>query len=60
MPTNIEFLPDEPERRRPLFASDEEYSEFRKAFVEEVSPQQKEWLEVRRRSEEEARQRFIR
>ena len=60
MPTNIEFLPDQAERRRPLFANEQEYSEFREAFVEEVTPQQQEWLELRRRSEEKARQRFIR
>jgi hypothetical protein len=60
MPPNIEFLPDDAERRRPLFANDEEYSEFRKEFAEQVSPQQQEWLEARRRSEEKARERFIR
>jgi hypothetical protein len=60
MPSPIEFLPGDAQRSQPLFADEEEYAAFRASFVEEVSPQQQEWLEVRRKSEEEARQRYIR
>jgi hypothetical protein len=59
MRSQIEILPEEAEKSRRLF-SDEEYEKFRESFVDEVIPQQQQWLELRRRSEEQARQRFVR
>jgi hypothetical protein len=55
----IEILPNHSEESEQLF-SEKEYEAFRESFVKEVVPQQQEWLEVRRRSEEQARQRFVR
>jgi hypothetical protein len=60
MPPDIELLPNQPQSSRPVFANEQEYADFRESFVNEVIPQQQEWLEVRRKSEEQARQRFVR
>jgi hypothetical protein len=56
----IELLPDDAEQPRPLFENEEDYTRFRESFMAEVIPQQEEWLEARRKSEEEARQRLLR
>jgi len=40
--------------------NDEEYAIFRESFMDEVIPRQEEWMEARRKSEEEARQRLLR
>ena len=56
----IELLPEETEKPRPLFDNEAEYSRFRESFMAEVIPQQEEWSEARRKSEEEARQRLLR
>jgi len=60
MPEIIEILSAAEIAAQPLFRSDEEYLAFRDAFVDEVEPKQDEWLEARRLSEEEARQRLLR
>lgn len=59
MPQTLELLPDENQTATPLF-SPEEYAEFRRSFMDEVIPLQEVWLEARRKSEEEARQRLLR
>jgi len=60
MPQPLELIPNEDQIATPLFQSEQEYAEFRESFMEEVIPQQEEWLEARRKSEEEARQRLLR
>lgn len=60
MPNTLELLPNETSLSSPLFSSDEAYVEFRESFMEEVIPKQEEWLEARRKSEEEARLRLLR
>lgn len=60
MPHPLELLPDENQLATPLFPTPEEYVEFRESFMEEVIPRQEQWLEARRKSEEEARQRLLR
>lgn len=60
MPTTLELLPDENQAATSLFDTEEEYAVFRQSFMDEVIPQQEEWLEARRKSEEEARQRLLR
>ena len=60
MADTLEILPNEKELSRPLFASDEEYTEFRENFIETVAPQQEQWQEVRRKSEEDAHTRLLR
>lgn len=59
MADTLEILPNEKELSRPLF-SDEEYAEFRENFIETVAPQQEQWQEVRRKSEEDAHTRLLR
>ena len=60
MPPTFELLPNEDELARPLFATAEDYDKFRESFIEAVVPQQEEWLQARRKSEEESRQRLLR
>lgn len=60
MPPDLQLLPDENQTATPLFPTEEEYAEFRQSFMDEVIPRQEEWLEARRKSEEEARQRLLR
>jgi hypothetical protein len=60
MADTLDLLPNEKELSRPLFASDEEYAEFRENFIETVAPQHEEWQEVRRKSEEDAHTRLLR
>ena len=60
MTETLELLPNEQELSRPLFANEEEYLKFRESFIDTVVPQQEEWQEARRKSEEEARQRLLR
>ena len=60
MPQTLELIPDEGKTAAPLFATPEDYAEFRQSFMDEVIPLQEEWLEARRKSEEEARQRLLR
>ncbi len=60
MTQTIELLPDEDRPATPLFSSEEEYLEFRQSYMDEVIPLQEQWLEARRKSEEEARQRLLR
>jgi hypothetical protein len=56
----IELLPNASEKSRPLFKDEKEYARFRESFMAEVIPQQEQWMEARRRSEEEAQQRLLR
>ncbi|HXR46016.1 MAG TPA: hypothetical protein VN784_01130 [Candidatus Limnocylindrales bacterium] len=56
----IELLPNVAEKSRRLFSDENEYARFRESFVADVKPQQEEWSEARRKSEEEARQRLLR
>lgn len=56
----IELLPSDTEQPRLLFENEADYARFRESFMAEVIPQQEEWLEARRKSEEEARQRLLR
>lgn len=60
MPPTLELLPDQAKTATPLFSSPEDYAQFRETFMVEVIPRQEEWLEARRKSEEEARQRLLR
>ena len=60
MANTLELLPDEATLSHPLFSSEEAYVEFRESFMDEVIPKQEEWLEARRKSEEEARLRLLR
>lgn len=60
MPPTLELLPEENQTAAPLFRTDEEYADFRQSFMDEVIPLQEEWLEARRKSEEESRQRLLR
>ena len=60
MADTLELLPNEQEISRPLFASEEDYERFRESFIETVEPQQEKWMEARRKSEEESRQRLLR
>ena len=60
MPEVIELLPESPGLARPLFATEEDYSRFREEYIETVSPELDKWMEARRKSEEEARQRLLR
>lgn len=60
MADTLEILPNEKELSRPLFASDEEYTEFRESFIETVAPDQEKWQEARRKSEEDAHMRLLR
>jgi hypothetical protein len=60
MPQTLELIPDEAQQAKPLFATEEEYEKFRQSFMDEVIPLQEKWLEARRKSEEEARQRLLR
>jgi hypothetical protein len=56
----LELLPNQSEVAGELFETEQEYAEFRDAFMREVIPQQEEWLKARRKSEEEARQKLLR
>jgi len=60
MPEPLELIPDEDQIATPLFQTEQEYAAFREAFMQEVIPRQEEWMEARRQSEEEARQRLLR
>ena len=60
MPDTLELIPNENEFATLLFESEEDYIRFREAFIDEVIPLQEEWLEARRKSEEESRQRLLR
>ena len=60
MPDMLELIPDQDQESTPLFATEEAYANFRESFMDEVIPRQEEWLEARRKSEEEARQRLLR
>ncbi len=60
MPEILELLPENPGLAAPLFNDEEEYFKFREDFIEAVADEQEKWLEARRRSEEEARQRLLR
>lgn len=60
MPHTLELLPDASQTATPLFQTEEEYAAFRQSFMDEVIPRQEEWMEARRKSEEEARQRLLR
>jgi hypothetical protein len=60
MTETLELLPNEEDVARPLFDTQEEYTQFREKFMQEVIPQLEKWQEARRRSEEEARQRLLR
>ena len=55
----LELLPDAEQTATQLFPTAEEYEKFRQTFMDEVIPRQEEWLEARRKSEEEARQRLV-
>lgn len=59
MVPDIEILEDQATVSQPVFESDEEYLAFRDSFAEQVMPEQEKWIEVRRLSEEEARQRLL-
>jgi hypothetical protein len=59
MVVDINLIPDEAEDVKPLFGSEEEYERFAQKFIELVTPLQDEFLEARRRSEEEARLRYL-
>lgn len=60
MPETFELLPSNPGLARPLFEKEDDYLRFRESFTDTVVPKQEEWMEARRRSEEEARQRLLR
>ena len=60
MPETLELIPNENQIVQPLFPNAQVYAAFRESFMNEVIPQQEEWLEARRQSEEEARQRLLR
>ncbi len=60
MPEVLELLPEHPGLASPLFATDDDYAKFREEYVETVSPELEKWMEARRKSEEEARQRLLR
>jgi hypothetical protein len=60
MPDTLELIPNENEFATLLFENEEDYIRFREAFIDEVIPLQEEWLEARRKSEEESRQRLLR
>ena len=60
MPDMLELIPDEDQAATPLFATDEAYADFRESFMDDVIPRQEKWLDARRKSEEEARQRLLR
>ncbi len=60
MPQVLELLPENPGLERDLFATEEDYSKFREEYIETVSPELEKWMEARRKSEEEARQRLLR
>jgi hypothetical protein len=55
----LELLSDVETEESLLFATEEEYLEFRASFVEEVLPIQEAWREARMRSEEESRERLL-
>ena len=59
--TPTEILPGEPEAFTDLFTDEAEYVRFREEYTEAVAPKMEQWLEARRKSEEEARrQRLLR
>jgi len=60
MPEVLELLPENPGLATPLFDSEDDYTRFREEFIATVSPELEKWMEARRRSEEEARQRLLR
>ncbi len=60
MPEVLELLPENPGLAAPLFKTEEDYARFREHFIETVSPELEKWMEARRKSEEEARQRLLR
>lgn len=60
MPEVLELLPENPGLATPLFDSEVDYTRFREEFIKTVSPELEKWMEARRRSEEEARQRLLR
>lgn len=60
MVQTIELLPKNTEQPRPAFKDSDDYARFRDSFMAEVIPQQEQWQEARRKSEEEARQRLLR
>lgn len=59
MPPTIEFLPNQSEVAKPLFADQAAYNEFREDFMSQAIPELDRLMEARRKSEQEARQRLL-
>ena len=58
--TMIEMLPAKQNSFTPFFPTEEAYLQFRDDFEESVKEEQEKWLEARRLSEEDARNRVLR
>lgn len=56
----LELLPENPGLASPLFATEADYLKFRGEYVETVLPELEKWMDARRKSEDEARQRILR
>lgn len=58
----LELIPDTDTTQvvTSLFPTPGDYASFRESFMNEVIPRQEEWMDARRKSEEEARQRLLR
>lgn len=55
----LELIPNQKEKMKPFFESEEAYQKFRRSFAEEMKPALERFREARHQSEEKARHHWV-
>ena len=59
MSTQLELIPDQGKKSKPLFENEKAYQEFRASYYEQIKPELDRQREARRLSEEDSRKHFV-